>query len=209
MRVSSFKSSGSFAATTLREGSMARALASGWPMARPSEVALRSTAERRSALSTLATTTRGGASDGGLPRRCSRSVGRRGNHSATIRFLEETIIATPLHEPLSCPSMAVADKACFENRMAPVFLLRRRRSGAHQPAGFRRAGLGLRVEAQEKSGDGFLRAGERQPPACHQIENFWCARNLDDDSAQSHAGERIMCGAKRICCIADAKQQQA
>jgi hypothetical protein len=105
--------------------------------------------------------------------------------------------------------MPVADEACFENRPAPIFLLWRRSGGAHQPAGFRRAGIGLRAKTQEKGGDGFLRAGERQPPAGHQIENFWFARNLDDDSAQGRAGERIICRAKSIGCIADTKQQQA
>ncbi len=105
--------------------------------------------------------------------------------------------------------MPVADEACFKNRMAPVFRLRRRRSGAHQPAGFRRAGLGLGIEAQEKSGDGFLHAGERQPPAGHQVENFRPARNLDDDGAQGGAGERIICRAKRIRRISHAQQQQA
>ncbi len=103
--------------------------------------------------------------------------------------------------------MPVADEACFESRMAPIFLLRRRRSGAHQPARFRRAGLGLRIEAQEKSGDGFLRAGERQPAAGHQIENFRRARNLDDDGAQGRAGQRIICRAKSLGRIADAQQQ--
>lgn len=105
--------------------------------------------------------------------------------------------------------MPVANEACFENRMAPIFFLRRRRSGPHQPAGFRRAGLGLSIEAQEKSGDGFLRAGERQPAACHQVENFWPARNLDDDGAQGGTGERVICGAKSIRRIGHAEQQQA
>jgi hypothetical protein len=104
--------------------------------------------------------------------------------------------------------MPVADEARLENRMAPIFRLGWRGGGAHQPAGFRRAGLGLGIETQKKSGDGFLRAGERQPPACHQIENFWFARNLDDDGAQGGAGERVMCGAKRIRCIGHTKQQQ-
>ncbi len=105
--------------------------------------------------------------------------------------------------------MPVADEGCFENRMAPIFLLWRRSGGAHQPAGFRRAGIGLRAKTQEKGGDGFLRAGERQPPAGHQIENFWPARNLDDDSAQGSTGERIICRTQAICCIAHAQQQQA
>ena len=68
---------------------------------------------------------------------------------------------------------------------------------------------GSRIEAQEKSGDGFLRTGERQPPACHQIENFRLARNLDDDGAQGRTGERIICGAKCIRCIGHTEQQQA
>ena len=144
-----------------------------------------------------------------MPRRCSRSVAKRGNHSATIRLPEETIIATPLHDPLPRPPMPVADEGCLENRMAPIFQLWRRSGGAHQPAGFRRAGIGLRAKTQEKGGDGFLRAGERQPPAGHQIENFRPARNLNDDSAQGSTGERIICRTKGTRRIAHAKQQQA
>lgn len=105
--------------------------------------------------------------------------------------------------------MPVADEACFENRPAPVFLLWRRSGGAYQPAGFRRAGIGLGAKTQEKGGDGFLRAGERQPPAGHQIENFWPARNLDDDGAQGSTGERIICRTQAIGCIPHAQQQQA
>lgn len=105
--------------------------------------------------------------------------------------------------------MPVADEARFENRMAPVFRLRRRRSGAHQPAGFRRAGLGLGIEAQEKGGDGFLRCGERQPPAGHQVENFRPARNLDHNSTQGGAGERIICRTQAVRRIGHAEQQQA
>ena len=105
--------------------------------------------------------------------------------------------------------MSVADKACFENRIAPVFLQWRRSYRAHEPARFRRAGIGLCAKTQEKGGDSFLRAGERQPPACHQIENFRLAWNLDDDGTQGCTGERIICRPKAIRCIADAKQQHA
>ena len=126
-----------------------------------------------------------------------------------MRFLEENLIATPLHDPLSRPPVPVADEACFENRMAPVFLLRRRSGGTHQPARFRRAGIGLRVEAQEKGGDGFLRTGERQPPACHQTKNFRLSRNLDHDGTQCRTGQRVICGTKSTRCIGYAEQQHA
>ena len=138
MRSRSLWSAPSFAAMTLSSGSMARALARGWPMERPSDVALRSSAERRSAFFSLVTTTSGGASRGdsaesvracrAFQRRCSLSVARRGNHSAMMRrdpesgLPEETFIAIPLHDPMSRAPMTVADEICFENRLAPVFV---------------------------------------------------------------------------------------
>src|SRR5207248_20470 len=112
---------------------------SGIPAASPSDVALRSTAERRSALSTFATATSGsaGAASGGeapdrscvsdaFRRRCNRSVARRGNHSASILrpsaawLLEEAIVTPPFHDPAPRAPMPVAHKLCFKDREAAI-----------------------------------------------------------------------------------------
>lgn len=105
--------------------------------------------------------------------------------------------------------MPVADETCFENWMAPVFFLCPRKCRAYEPTRFRRAGLWLRAETQEKSRDGFLRAGQCQPTAGHQIEDFRLARNLDHDGTQRRTGERIICRTKAIRRIGHAEQEQA
>ena len=126
--VSSFKSACSSAVTTLSLGNMARALASGCPTASPCDVALRSTAERRSALFTFEISTKGGVSAFETlcicSRRCNRSVGSRGNHSAIIRLrgLEDTVITIPLHKPMSGFPMPVTNEAHLKTWIAPVFV---------------------------------------------------------------------------------------
>lgn len=62
---------------------------------------------------------------------------------------------------------------------------------AHQPTRFRRARFELRGEAQEKRGDVLLRAGQREAAAGNEIKDFRLTRNLDYDSAQRRASERI------------------
>ena len=105
--------------------------------------------------------------------------------------------------------MPVTDKINFENWMAPIFLLCPRKCRAHEPARFRSTGLRLRAETQEKGRDGFLRAGQRQPPARYQIEDFRLARNLDHDGTQGSTGKRVICRAKAIGRIGHAEQKQA
>src|SRR5258706_13729432 len=92
---------------------------------------------------------------------------------------------------MSRSPVPVADEICFENRMTPVFFFCRRRRGADEPARLRGAGLRLGAETQEKSRDVFLRAGERQAPARHQIEDFRFTRNLDDHSTKRCTRKRI------------------
>lgn len=105
--------------------------------------------------------------------------------------------------------MPVADEICFENGLAPVFFFFRRARRAHEPTRLGGAGPRPRAQAQEKCGDIPARAGKRQPPACHQIEDLGLARNLDHDGTKRRTGKRIGGRTQSIGRIGDAQQEHA
>ena len=125
MAESSFASAAASASMTLRCGNMARASASALPGVRPSVAAHAFTAPRRSALSTLATTTSGSARPEELGRRRSyRSVERHGSHSERMRRLaglaENSVVTTPLHYPIPTGAVPVAGKLRIKAWRAPI-----------------------------------------------------------------------------------------
>ncbi|HEV7822611.1 MAG TPA: hypothetical protein VGO84_15620 [Burkholderiales bacterium] len=192
-------------------------------MVSPDALALRSSADKDILLPSFAATTRGGVSgvssgDSEVPstssafhRRCSRSVGRRGNHSATIRrpLFEETIVTTPLQDPMSRAAMAVAHEICFEDRFAPILVIWMRARRAHKPARFGGTRIQLCAEAQKKNRAALLGRGQCQATACDEIENLWLSDRLDNDSSECRRRKRIFCRAHRIGRIADGEDENA
>lgn len=114
---------------------------------------------------------------------------------------------------MSCRSVPVAGEGGIETRITPilvvvVFVAGRRMAGAHKPARFGGAGIGIRLEAQEQRAHTVLRAGECKPPARHEIEALWRARNFDHHCAERGTGERIGCRAQSARHIGGTKEKK-
>jgi len=73
----------------------------------------------------------------------------------------------------------------------------------HEPARFRRTGLGFGPKTQKNRVGAFLRGGQREAAARHEIKRLRHAGRLDHDRAQRSAGERIGRDAQGTRHIAD------
>ena len=105
--------------------------------------------------------------------------------------------------------MPVADEIGFEGRMTPILVLRRRSSRAHAPARLGSAGIGASRETQKKGRDAVAFRAERDPTACHQIENFRLSRNFDHNGAQRGTTQRVRSSPHAADRIGDTQKKNA
>src|SRR6201999_3052269 len=169
----------------------------------PSLAARASSACTCNALPLLALTIRG-ASNGearyfsGAPRlRISRSVGRRGSHSAMMRR-KDRMFGIPLHRKMAKSAQAMADQLGVENRIAPVIVVRRRHSTLHLPAGPCRTGPGLSPMTQQDDGDAAFTCCERQPAAGDKVQAFGRAVYFQEQGSHMGTGENVVGRRQRV-----------
>src|SRR5690242_7718749 len=86
----------------------------------------------------------------------SRSVGRRANHSASIRRFEANMLEIPFHKEVSQSARAMADELRVKDRIAPVVIVGKGRCTHHLPARQCGTGFGLGAVAEKKGGDAAL-----------------------------------------------------
>ena len=125
----------------------------------------------------------------------SRSVGRRGSHSARIRRFETFHLRNSIASGNVPARPPVADQLRVEDRIAPIIVIGARRCARHLPAGQRRAGFGLRAFAQQ-NGDAAFTGRESQPAAGHQIQAFGLA-SISSSSAPTCGQARMSLAAAR------------
>ena len=99
-------------------------------------------------------------------------------------------------------------EARFEDRVAPIVVIGRRRSARHLPACQRRIRFNLGAVAQEKNGDATFAGRESQAAAGHQIQAFGHALYFQQQRADMRAGQNIAGRRQGIGGVAGLDQDQ-